>query len=149
MAEAIPANLTWAGDTSNPDYSRDAELTKPSGAAAIPVSALPVFKGDGGRWNPEDLLAGTLAHCHMLTFLALAAKAKVAVHGYQDRAETTLVTEDKVSRVGEIRLQPTIRVAPGTDPAKVAELFHKAHKYCVIGNSLTAKVAMEPRVVVG
>lgn len=108
-----------------------------------------MFGGSAERWNPEDLLAGTLAHCHMLTFLALAAKARVAVHGYEDRAETFLVTEERVSRVGEILLQPTIRVAPGTDRARVEELFQKAHKYCVIANSITSKVVMEPNVIEG
>jgi len=149
MAESYPATLAWSGNTLEPDYSRSAELTKPEGAAAIPVSSLPKFGGSGDRWNPEDLLAGTLAHCHMLTFLALAAKARVEVHSYQDRAEASLVTEDRVSRVGEILLQPTIKVAPGTDRAKVEELFQKAHKYCVIANSVTSKVAMEPNVIEG
>ncbi|MGA2082064.1 MAG: OsmC family protein [Holophaga sp.] len=149
MTEAVPANLKWQGNTASPDYTRSAELTKPGGSAGIPVSALPKFNGAAERWNPEDLLAGTLAHCHMLTFLALAAKAQVAVLAYEDRPEAVVVTEDRVSRVGEILLQPTIKVAPGTDRAKVVELFQKAHKYCVIANSLTAKVAMEPGVVVG
>jgi organic hydroperoxide reductase OsmC/OhrA len=132
-----------------PEYSRSAELTKPAGLAAIPVSSLPMFGGTAERWNPEDLLAGTLAHCHMLTFLALAAKARVEVHAYEDRAEAALVTEERVSRVGEILLQPTIRVAAGTDVAKVEELFQKAHKYCVIANSITSKVVMEPNVIEG
>jgi organic hydroperoxide reductase OsmC/OhrA len=149
MADTHPATLVWHGNTLDPDYSRSAELAKPQGLAAIPVSSLPVYGGSGERWNPEDLLAGTLAHCHMLTFLALAAKARIGVLGYSDRAEATLVTEDRVSRVGGILLQPTIRVAPGTDPAKVADLFQKAHKYCVIANSITSKVAMAPKVVEG
>ena len=149
MAESYPAKLVWSGNTMDPDYSRSAELTKPEGVAGIPVSSLPKFGGAGDRWNPEDLLAGTLAHCHMLTFLALAAKARVEVHAYEDKAEASLVTEDRVSRVGEILLQPTIRVAAGTDVAKVEDLFQKAHKYCVIANSVTSKVAMEPNVIEG
>ena len=149
MAESYPAQLTWQGNTLEPDYSRSAELTKPEGIAAIPVSSLPVYGGQGGRWNPEDLLAGTLAHCHMLTFLALAAKARVEVHAYSDQAESSLVTEERISRVGEILLQPTIRVAAGTDVAKVEELFQKAHKYCVIANFITSKVSMEPNVIEG
>jgi len=149
MAESYPAKLAWSGNTLEPEYSRSAELTKPEGAAAIPVSSLPKFGGTGAHWNPEDLLAGALAHCHMLTFLALAAKARVEVHSYQDQAEASLVTEERVSRVGEILLQPTIKVAAGTDRAKVEELFQKAHKYCVIANSITSKVAMEPNVIEG
>jgi len=149
MAEVHPAALAWSGNTLDPDYSRSAELTKPGGAAAIPGSSLAKFGGSAERWNPEDLLAGTLSLCHMLTFLALAAKARVEVRGYRDAPEATLVTEDRVSRIGGIRLQPVITVAPGSDRAKVEELFHKAHKYCVIANSVTSEVAMEPRVVEG
>lgn len=149
MADAVPANLEWTGSTADPGYRRDAELTKPGGAAAIPVSALPVFGGDGSRWNPEDLLAGALAHCQMLTFLALAAKVGLDVRGYRDLPEAEMVTQDRISRVGTIRLRPAITVAPGTDPAKVEEMFRKAHKYCVIANSVTTEVVMEPSVVVG
>jgi organic hydroperoxide reductase OsmC/OhrA len=149
MADVASANLNWRGNTATPDYTRDAELTKPGGIAAIPASALARFGGADGRWNPEDLLAGTLAHCHMLTFLALAAKARLEVRGYEDWPEAETVTQERITRVGTIRLQPTITVAPGTDPAKVEELFLKAHTYCVIAQSITAKVAMEANVVVG
>jgi organic hydroperoxide reductase OsmC/OhrA len=149
MAEVVPANLDWTGSTADPRYPRDAELTKPGGAAAIPVSALPAFGGDGSRWNPEDLLAGALAHCHMLTFLALAAKVGLDVRGYRDLPQSEMLTEERISRVGTVRLRPAITVAPGTDPAKVEDLFRKAHKYCVIANTVTAEVVMEPSVVVG
>jgi organic hydroperoxide reductase OsmC/OhrA len=148
MSGTFPASLTWTGDTLEPAYSRSGELTKPDGLAPIPVSSIPLFGGDGGRWNPEDLLAGTLANCHMLTFLALAAKARIQVTGYRDRAEATLETVDRISRVGQIALRPVISVAPGSDPGKVRELFEKAHKYCIIANSITARVVMEPSVVV-
>ncbi len=147
MAGTFPASLTWTGNTLDPSYSRAGTLTKPGGLAGVPVSSLPVFGGDGARWNPEDLLAGTLATCHLLTFLALAAKARVEVLGYQDQAEAELETVERVSRVGGIALRPAITVAPGTDPAKVLELFGKAHKYCVIANSITSKVILEPTVV--
>ena len=149
MGDVVTANVEWTGSTADPAYPRDAELTKPAGAAAIPASAMAKFGGDPARWNPEDLLAATLAHCHMLTFLALAAKVRLDVRGYRDQPESEVVTEDKVTRVGAIRLRPTITVAPGTDAAKVEEMFRKAHKYCVIANTVTAEVAMEPRIVVG
>jgi len=147
MSGPFPASMTWTGNTLDPTYSRSGELTKPHGLAGIPVSSLPVFGGDGARWNPEDLLAGTLATCHMLTFLALAAKARIEVVGYQDRAEAELETVERVSRIGTLALRPTITVAAGTDPAKVLDLFAKAHKYCVIANSITSRVVMEPKVV--
>ena len=146
MAGIFPAHLVWSGSTHDPDYTRDGQLTKPEGVAGIPVSSIPLFGGDGARWNPEDLLAGALAHCHMLTFLALASKARIEVLGYRDEAEAELETVDRITRVGLIALRPAIKVAAGTDAAKVVELFTKAHKYCVIANSITCRVLMEPTV---
>ena len=147
MSGIFPASLTWTGNTLDPSYTRSGELAKPEGLAAIPVSSIPLFGGDGARWNPEDLLAGALATCHMLTFLALAAKTQLAVLGYQDHTEVTMDTIDRVSKVVRVALRPTITVAPGTDVAKLEELFHKAHKYCIIANSITSEVLMVPTVV--
>jgi organic hydroperoxide reductase OsmC/OhrA len=147
MAGTYPALLSWSGSTLDSDYTRSAQLAKPSGQAGIPVSSVPAFGGDGTRWNPEDLLAGALATCHMLTFLALAAKTRLDVRGYEDTAEAGLETVDRISRVAQVALRPTITVAPGTDRAKVEELFHKAHKYCVIANTVSCQVVLEPSVV--
>jgi len=147
MAGTFPITLTWTGNTAEGAYNRDGDAAKPEGLARIPVSSGPSNGGDPARWNPEDLLASALATCHMLTFLALASKTRLEVRDYLDHAESTMDTVDKVTRVVAIALRPTITVAPGTDVAKVEEMFQKAHKYCVIANSITAKVTMEPTVV--
>jgi len=148
MSHTFPLVLRWSGSTLDPSYSRNAEVSNPD-HLTIPVSSAPAYAGDPQRWNPEDLLASALATCHLLTFLALAAKARIEIKAYEDHAEATLETVDRISRVGEIRLRPVIRVAPGTSAAKVVELFEKAHKYCIIANSITCHVRMEPRVVEG
>ena len=83
----------------------------------------------------------------MLTFLALAKKVRLDVRGYEDHVTVTLDTVDKVTRITKVRLAPTIRVAPGTDAAKVREMFEKAHKYCFIGLSITSEVLMEPTII--
>jgi organic hydroperoxide reductase OsmC/OhrA len=147
MAGIFPITLTWTGNTLDEAYSRSGDTAKPGGQAAIPVSSTQAFGGDPSRWNPEELLASALATCHMLTFLALAAKTRLEVRGYQDQAQSTMDTVDRITKVVEIALRPTITVAAGTDVAKVEELFQKAHKYCIIANSITAKVVMEPKVV--
>jgi len=149
MSDLYPASIAWTGSTLDPAYSRVASIAKPAGRATVPVSSIPLYGGDGACWNPEDLLAGSLNTCHMLTFLALAHKARVEVTSYQGDAEAVLETVDRISRVASIRLCPTITVAPGTDRAKVEDLFHKAHKYCIIANSYNGTVLMEPTVVEG
>ena len=147
MAGTFPITLAWTGNTLEEAYTRSGDVVKPDGLASIPVSSIPPFGGDGARWNPEDLLASSLSTCHMLTFLALAHKTKLEILAYEDHAQSTMDTIDRIAKVVEVALRPVIKVAPGTDVAKVEELFQKAHKYCVIANSITAHVIMEPTVV--
>lgn len=146
MAHSYPLTLAWTGNTLDGAYTRNAAVSSP-GKPPLAVSSAPEYAGDPSRWNPEDLLGSALATCHMLTFLALCAKAKVAVVGYEDPAEAVLDTQDKVTRITQVRLRPVIRVPRGTSMAKVVELFEKAHKYCFVANSVTCEVRMEPRVV--
>ena len=146
MAHHYPLAITWTGNTLADPYSRDSAATAP-GKVAIPVSSAAEYAGSVQRWNPEDLLGTALATCHMLTFLALCAKAKIEVTLYEDGAVSVLDTLEKVTSVTEIHLNPTIRVAAGTSKAKVEDLFHKAHKYCFVANSIKSKVVMNPRII--
>ena len=148
MAHLYPLALTWTGNTMADPYSRDA-LASATGKVSIPVSSAAEYAGNGLRWNPEDLLGSALATCHMLTFLALCAKVRIEVTGYEDQAVSVLDTAEKVTSVTEIHLKPTIRVASGTNLEKVAELFEKAHKYCFVANSIKSKVRMTPTIVEG
>jgi organic hydroperoxide reductase OsmC/OhrA len=146
LAHSYPLTLTWTGNTLDATYGRNATVST-AGKHPLSVSSAPEYAGDPSRWNPEDLLGTALATCHMLTFLALCAKAKVSVMGYEDHAEAVLDTVDKVTRVTQVHLRPIIRVPRGTSMAKVVELFEKAHKYCFVANSVTCKAVMAPRVV--
>ena len=146
MAHTYPLTVGWTGNTLDGTYNRNATATNP-GKPGLAVSSAPEFAGDPTRWNPEDLLGTALATCHMLTFLALCAKAKVQVLDYEDHAEAILDTVDKVTRITQVHLRPVIRVPRGTSMAKVVDLFEKAHKYCFVANSITCEAVMAPRVV--
>ena len=146
MAHTYPLTLTWTGNTLDGTYNRNATVTT-EGKHPLSVSSAPEYAGDASRWNPEDLLGSALATCHMLTFLALCAKAKVEIRGYEDHAEAVLDTMDKVTRITQVHLRPVIRVPRGTSMAKVVELFEKAHKYCFVANSVACEAVMAPRVV--
>ncbi|HPH65531.1 MAG TPA: OsmC family protein [Kofleriaceae bacterium] len=149
QVHTFPLSVHWTGSTLvDGEYSRDATAQSP-GKPMIVTSAAPSYNGNGARWNPEDMFGAALATCHMLTFFALAKKAGVDVHAYDDSAEATLEMVDKAMRISKIKLAPTIAVAAGTDEAKVRELFEKAHKYCFVANSITTTVDMQPTVVVG
>lgn len=145
MSHAYPFSLTWTGNTLADPYTRNA-VAGAMGKMPIPVSSASEYAGDDSCWNPEDLLGSALATCHMLTFLALCAKTRTEVLSYEEHAESILDTVDKVTSIVEIHLRPAIRVAKGTDLAKVRELFEKAHKYCFVANSLKSRVLMDPHI---
>ena len=56
----------------------------------IDVDSAPDWGGDPAHTNPEQALASALSSCHMMTFLALAAKAGWPVASYHDYAEAHL-----------------------------------------------------------
>ncbi len=146
MAHSYPLTLNWTGNTLDDTYNRNAIVSNP-GKTPLSVSSAPEYAGDATRWNPEDLLGSALATCHMLTFLALCAKTRIEILGYEDHAEAILDTIDKVARITQVFLRPVIIVRRGTDVPKVLELFQKAHKYCFVANSVTCEAILNPRVV--
>lgn len=86
--------------------------------------------------------------CQLLSFLAVAARARVDVLGYEDEGEGVMREDDPPIRLTSISLRPTIRVAAGTSEDRVRHLVEVAHRECFIANSLNTEVRVEPTVVV-
>src|SRR5258708_36145633 len=61
----------------------------------VPASAAPDFRGDPTMVNPEEAFVAALSSCHMLTFLALAAKRRFSLDSYSDEAVGNLETNEK------------------------------------------------------
>lgn len=142
------ASIAWSRSTPDFDYerySRDHE-TRFGGGAALALSAAPEFKGDGARANPEELLVSALASCHMLTFLAIAARKGIVVDAYEDEAEGVLEknAEGQLA-VTRVTLRPKVRFAEPQDAGLVERLHASAHRGCFIANSVRTDVAVEPR----
>jgi organic hydroperoxide reductase OsmC/OhrA len=149
MADSFRCHLSWTGAAQGPTrdpntFSRDLEM-RFDGGPALPMSAAPAYKGDASRFNPELLLVTALSSCQALTYLFLAARAGVVVVGYEDEAEGKLALVEGRMRVAKVVLRPIIRLEEGSDEARARELIDKAHDQCFIANSVTTKVAIEPR----
>jgi organic hydroperoxide reductase OsmC/OhrA len=144
------STLAWIGATAGPtgpSFSRD-YVVRTADGAEISGSAPVVFKGDGTRASPEDLLVASLAACHMLTYLALCARKGIAVTAYDDSAEGT-VDQIAPGRIGfvEAVMRPRVRVADAKDVALATALHHDAHERCFIASSVNFPVRIEPVVV--
>jgi organic hydroperoxide reductase OsmC/OhrA len=110
------------------------------------LSADPAFLGNPEKLNPEQLLLVSASSCQLLSFLAVAARARVRVLEYEDRAEAEMPEDVKPIRLTKLTLRPRIVVSPGVKEERVLKFAELAHKQCYITNSLGTEVALEPTV---
>ncbi|MTI09799.1 OsmC family protein [Curvivirga aplysinae] len=99
--------------------------------------------GDPNNTNPEQALAAALSSCHMMTFLALSAKARWPVASYRDKAIAYLGKNSKGQMtVTQIDLHPIVRFDSGYTVSSdaLAEMQQRAHRYCFIANTLAESV---------
>ena len=146
-------STTWTGNDGKGtadyrSYRRDHEMTGPAKSAPIAGSSDPAFRGDGSRYNPEELLVASLSACHMLWVLHLCADAGIVITDYQDDAAGTMVlTSDGGGQFSRVVLRPRMTI---TDSARIGEaegLHARAHQLCFIARSVNFPVEHQPTVV--
>ena len=85
---------TWTGNLGEGTSSYTAYLrnftVSAEGKPDLHGSADPAFRGDAGRWNPEEMLLAAVSACHKLWYLHLCADAGICVTAYTDHAEAVM-----------------------------------------------------------
>ena len=151
--------VTWAGTTGAgyDHYDRGHTAVTDPPTVALALSGDPAFGGDATRLDPEQLLVTAAASCQLLSFLAVAARARVDVVAYEDDVEAVMPDDDRPVRITRITLRPRITVAVAGRPdaeglarldAKLRRLVEVAHRECFIANSLRADMLIEPAITV-
>ena len=138
--------VTWNGSTAvgYEHYGRGHRATAPPAETTLALTSDPAFGGDPALLNPEALLVVAASSCQLLSFLAVAARARVDVVAYHDDAEAEMPDDDKPMRITRIVLRPRI-VVRGEHPVdKIERLVRIGHDECFIANSLTTEVLVEP-----
>jgi organic hydroperoxide reductase OsmC/OhrA len=138
---------TWTGNLGEGTaryaaYSRDHDV---SGEAkpTIPGTADPALGGDLTRWNPEELSVASLSQCHMLEFLARAARADVVVTRYVDEPSGIMLESGNGGSFVEVVLRPRVTVARSDLVAACAGLHEEAHRTCYLASSVAFPVRHE------
>jgi organic hydroperoxide reductase OsmC/OhrA len=116
--------------------------------ATVPASATKEYRGDETRVNPEEALVAALSSCHMLTFLAVAAKRKLVLDAYRDEAVGVLEknAEGKLA-ITRVTLRPKIVWSGGVTVSAedLEQMHHDAHVGCFVANSVKTQVSVEPQ----
>ena len=139
--------LNWSGSTGLgwDNYDRLHSATAPPAEQEIRITT-GESHGDPSILNPEQLLVMSASSCQMLSFLHLAAKARIDVVAYEDEATGVMPLGDEPLRITEITLRPRITVASDASEERVRKLVHTAHEHCFIANSLKSAISIEPTV---
>lgn len=134
-------------------YSRR-HLLRFDGGVELPASSspavVPLPLSDASAVDPEEMFVASLASCHMLWFLSLAAGAGHRVERYEDDAVGTMArnAEGRIAMT-RVVLRPRVTFVTGRaapDAAALQALHHDAHERCFIANSVKTEVRCEPRV---
>ena len=141
--------LAWSGSTGvgYEAYDRTHRVTAEDPSVELVLASDPAFGGDPARWNPEQLLVAAASSCQLLSFLAVAARARLDVVDYRDQATAVMPAGDELW-IARIDLHPAVILAD-TDRARpsderLAHLAEIAHRECFIARSLRSEVTVTP-----
>ncbi len=147
------AEIRWSrGDERFTDnrYSRG-HRWRFDGGVEVPASSsphvVPLPFSQENAVDPEEAFVASLASCHMLWFLSIAAKRGYTVDAYTDQA---LGVMEKNSAGKLAMTVVTLRPQAGfsgnklPDRAALDALHHAAHEQCFIAASIRSEVRIEP-----
>ena len=131
-------------------YSRRHQMRFDGGAVVAGSSSphsVPRPMSDASAVDPEEAFVASLSSCHMLWFLAIAAKRRFCVDRYFDAAVGVMEKNAKGKvAVTRVTLRPEVVFSGDKLPtrADIEHLHHTAHDECYIANSVKTEVVCEP-----
>ena len=147
------AEILWARDDADfvsNRYSRR-HVMRFDGGVEVPGSSsphvVPVPMSDPTAVDPEEAFVASIASCHMLWFLALAAKKKFCVDRYADAAVGVMGRNAAGKEfISLVTLRPDVAFSGDRVPSReeLHALHHRAHEECFIANSVRTEIRCEP-----
>ncbi|PJE44894.1 MAG: peroxiredoxin [Pseudomonas sp.] len=155
MAEYV-AEVIWQRgeqDFLGNRYSRKHLLRFDGGqevAGSSSPHVVPLPMSDASAVDPEEAFVASLASCHMLWFLSIAAKCRFCVDDYHDCA-SGLMQENAAGKlfIAQVTLRPAVTFSGERLPSReqIEHMHHQAHEECFIANSVKSEVRCEPRFI--
>ena len=148
------AEILWQRGADEPfvdNRYRRRHLLRFDGGVEVPASSsphvVPLARSGAAAGDPEEAFVASLASCHLLWFLSLAAKEGYCVDRYADAASGVLAknAEGKLAMT-LVTLRPDVAFSGAKRPtrAELDALHHAAHEACFIASSVKSEVRVEP-----
>ncbi|MBL8402949.1 MAG: OsmC family protein [Dechloromonas sp.] len=116
-----------------------------AGSSSPHVVPLPL--SDPAAVDPEEAFVASLASCHLLWFLAIAARRGFRIDRYSDQP-VGIMARNEAGKLAITRV--TLRPAAVFSgdrlptPDEIRQMHHQAHEECFIASSVRSEVRCEP-----
>ena len=135
-------NLQWNAE-------RKGTLSSPVLPTQIEVATPPDFpKGMKDIWTPEHLFIASVNSCYMATFLVVAENSKFEFISFDCNSVGIVETINETLAVTQITLKPKVVVKSAEHEEQLMKILEKSNKECLISNSVTTKISLEPIITV-
>ena len=101
------------------------------------------FGGPGDVWSPETLLVGAVANCFILSFRAIARKAKLEWITLTAEASGNLDKLDGFTQFVGFSIEAELTIPDEKYRKKAEVILEKAEKYCLVSNSMKAATRLD------
>ncbi len=109
-----------------------------TGLPELESAGPPEFGGPGDVWSPETLLVAAVADCFILSFRAIARKARLDWSTLTTEATGELDKLDGFTQFVGFTVKAELTIANEEDRKKAGVILEKAEKYCLVTNSMKA-----------
>lgn len=146
------AIITWSrsGATFTDNRYSRAHMWHFDGGVMVPASSspnvVPAPMSEPANVDPEEAFVAALSSCHMLSFLAIAAKRRFVVDSYHDEVVGTMARDERGRQfIARTVLHPEVVFAGDVTPtdAEVVAMHHEAHDVCYLANSVKTDVEVK------
>jgi organic hydroperoxide reductase OsmC/OhrA len=113
-------------------------------AASASPAVIPAPWSNPAAVDPEEAFVASVASCHMLWWVSLAAREGFDVAEYRDEAVGHLEKNAEGKPwISTVTLHPRIRYgARAATPEEESQLHDRAHALCFIANSIKSQVVV-------
>lgn len=118
------------------------------GLPDLETAGPPQFGGPGDVWSPEAMLVGAVANCFILSFRAIARKAKLDWLTLECEVDGELGKPENFTQFTGFKVMARLTITDEKYHKKADVILEKAEKYCLISNSLKADSHLETEVTV-
>ena len=142
-------NINWTQDRKGMMCSPELNSAETNRTNCIEVATPPEFdKGIPNIWSPEHLFTAAVSSCLMTTFLAVSEYSKFEFISFKCGSKGILDKVDGKFVMTEVLLFPEVFISDESQRERALKILEKSEKACLISNSITSKVTMEPKITV-